>query len=164
MNNTLHKRLGYELLFLTDEYKNIIVNKENIVINNDNDNDKIISIQYNFTDDLYIKILLTNDYPFKAPIIYINHYLYKKYIHIFKKNINEIIYFLNIPCPCCITITEQHNWSPSNTINNIIDEYIKNCKLFHNLYKINYVKKYLIKTYPTKEFNTIISNIYYYLD
>ena len=160
MSNTLHKRLGYEIIHLIDNFQDIIINKENHII----DDNKNITIQYNFTNNLYIKIILNNDYPFKVPTIYINQYLYKKYIHIFKKNINELLYILNIACPCCTTITEQYNWCPSQTIHNIINEYIKNFKLFNNLYKLNYIKQYFIKKYPYKEFNTILSNIYYYLE
>ena len=104
-----------------------------------------------------IKIVIDNVYPFRCPILLIENedhikWFVKKYIK-YSKFISK--YKIINPCICCDTMV--CSWAPTNTINNLIDEYILYYDKFELLYKMNIA-------YKKKIFDDLIyQNIFLYL-
>uniref|UniRef100_A0A6C0ETQ6 Uncharacterized protein n=1 Tax=viral metagenome TaxID=1070528 RepID=A0A6C0ETQ6_9ZZZZ len=84
-----------------------------------------------------IKIIIDKTYPFRCPILLVNEedhikWFVKEYI-----NYNKFISKFKIinPCICCDTMVCR--WAPTNTINNVVDEYILYYDKYELLHKMN---------------------------
>ncbi len=136
------------------EYE-LLINNENTFFYNtlldkiDNNNKITISMKL-FSYHHNISFIFTRDYPFKAPIIYINNKLYTNILIYQKNNIKQNIYekyFIdkNV-CLCCSTML--CNWSPLNKIINILPEIKTNIEYIHRyieiLHAIKIKQKYLL--------------------
>ena len=104
-----------------------------------------------------IKIIIDTVYPFRCPILLVNEedhikWFVKKYIK-YSKFISK--FKIINPCICCDTLVCM--WVPTNTINQVIDEYIIYYDKFELLYKMNII-------YENNIFNDLIcENIFLYL-
>ena len=104
----------------------------------------------------YIKIIcedkytfiLNYDYPFKPPSFFINDYEYKKFLLPKNIHIRNIIYNY-FGCPHCCSLF--YNWSPTHFLEDLINEYKKNKKLYYQSYLIYFIqnmnKKYINDKY-----------------
>ena len=149
--NNVIKRFGKEINKLIDEDNTIKIKKHN--------NNIIIIKKY--TDNLELSFLLSNDYPFKTPQVYINKIVYCDYLLNQKNYIKKLILELNLSCPCCYNIVNE--WSPGYYLLDISNEYEKNMKLFNYLLKLYYVKKYFNDKFINTDYIFIIKQIYNYL-
>lgn len=83
-------------------------------------------------------ILNVKDYPFRAPSIF---YLSKPVSMIYRTNfifMNEFKKITGMGCLCCNSFICPHNWSPTKTLQDIIDEFYEitkiKCRLIERLY------------------------------
>ena len=95
------------------------------------------------SDNKYI-FLLNYEYPFKPPIFFINNFEYKNFLVPKNKNIKNIVYNY-LYCPHCSSLF--YNWSPTFFLEDLINEYKKNKKIYFKSYFIflieNISKKYI---------------------
>ena len=85
-------------------------------------------------NDKALQFKVTPDYPFKPPQLFVNdiNYIsrhkdkYLKYKKLFK-----YIKKYEMSCPCCDTIL--CNWSPGNTLKQLLDEYLRKEDLYLNM-------------------------------
>ena len=138
---------------------NRLIDDENIITIKKDENDIIIKKKYSYA--LEIKFILSSDYPFKVPQVYINKNLYCDYLLNKKNYIKKLILELNLSCPCCYNIV--NDWSPGYYLLDIIHEYEKNMKLFNYLLKLSYVKKYFNDKFKNTDYIFMIKQIYNYL-
>lgn len=101
------------------------INKE-IFNNNFLHND--FSIKYN-ENNIIIEInnkykFILIDYPFRAPLFYINNNNYYDFIIPKNKKIDYILHNYLHDCLYCYSIIQK--WCPTNTLNDLIIEYNKN--------------------------------------
>lgn len=112
----LRKRLKGELYKLLTLYDNIYVG---------NEEDKIIFIiekKINKKKIIY-KFIISNNYPYNPPNVYINNINYGQYLHCPNKFLNILKYLRGIDCFCCVSYTCKSNWNPCMNLNYIIEEF-----------------------------------------
>jgi ubiquitin-protein ligase len=82
-----------------------------------------------------IKIILTQDYPFRSPIVFINERPYRFFLlppH--SQRINTIIHGENIKCLCCNSLVKNPDlWSPIYTIKDILEEIKRVTQIKHKI-------------------------------
>ena len=149
--NSISRRFGKEI--------NKLIDKGNIILIKKNNNYVIIKKKY--SDNHVISFILSNEYPFKSPEVYINKILYCDYLLNKNINIKKLILELNLSCPCCYNIVNE--WSPGYYLLDILHEYEENMVLFNYLLKLSYVKKYFNKNFLNTDYVFIIKQIYNYL-
>jgi len=69
------------------------------------------------------KFTINHNYPFIAPIVFLNNRTYKTFLC--GKTKYEDIHlkkFTGLNCLCCASLTCLDNWSPRHTLTNLIDE------------------------------------------
>ena len=102
--------------------------------------DLSINVYDKVCDTIYTFVFKHSKYPFLPPYLQIN---YKSYLHFYKtKNeyvINEIEKYIGNKCMCCKSIICHNNWSPTNSLINIIEEH----KYFRNIIKKNAYNAYV---------------------
>ena len=134
---------------------------------------KLVPGEYSFTDDNNLQIILYNnqkefllelkfpkDYPFKFPSVYIkkknkeDKEFIRSFLNFKRYNQSFIKNKLNTDwCPCCDTV--MCNWSPGNTIHDIIYEFL-NYENIKNIIINTYIL-YRDKLFFEDIFNKIIS-------
>lgn len=131
------KRINKEIEKLTYDYLYTENDKLEVIIN-----------------DYILYFIFPEYYPFKPPKMYIKkeNGIIKEYINSFmnfrKKNEKFIREKIKSSwCPCCNTVT--YNWSPGNTIHDIISEFEK----------YEDIKKNIINLYLIYRANIFIENI-----
>ena len=97
------------------------LNKYNLILENNWEEQNIITIQHNFMNTLF-NIKINNNYPFHYPKIYTNNIEYINWFLLtnYKYNLIKNILNIKLGCICCKSIT--CSWCPTMTISNIIDE------------------------------------------
>jgi len=121
----LQKRIKRELEILINlnicEENNIKIECQNVT-----QNSKIVYYNcefYNLKDNNYYKIIMSNNYPFNPPKLYVNGksiLFYHKIINFqFNKSLKK---YIGINCFCCESILCDNNWGPSLTFTSILDE------------------------------------------
>ena len=74
-------------------------------------------------DNMNIKFIMSYDYPFKVPSLFINEKPYYNYLKISNvENLQNLKKEFNYKCLCCETISCPHNWSPARRLTEFIDE------------------------------------------
>ena len=120
------KRIKREFINMYKLYDEVIIeltqNPEDFIV---------IVIEYVDGKKLSYKFVINVNYPFSIPKIFFNNNSYKQLL--ISKTSYEIINLKKlkgIDCFCCQSITCQNNWSPGNTLTDIIDEikYFKKIK------------------------------------
>ena len=101
------------------------------------------------------------DYPFKPPNLFINDINYMVYFNrIYMLNENVVKrFYIYASCPCCDTIL--CNWSPGDTLYNLVEEYLIRVNKYKNIKTIlsfNIVKPQL--PFDELVYNTILKYIY----
>lgn len=129
---TLKKRIKgefYKMISINNDnkYHNIIVSKEEstvifVVEKTDTNNKKIV-----------YKFIITNNYPYLPPTVYINNKLYGLFLGCPNKFLNILKYIRGIDCFCCASYTCKTNWSPAITLKHIIDESEYNTETKYNI-------------------------------
>ena len=88
------------------------------------------------------------NYPFSAPIIYINNVLLKNYFTISNKHLSILKKWKNTECLCCSTCLTSGRWSANISFFQIINELERLFELKNNIYIIELIEiiicKYLI--------------------
>jgi hypothetical protein len=109
----MSKRIERDINELKKNYDNIIINDREIIIDN-----KII--------------IISKNYPFEMPKLYIKNIEYYNYLYINNIKINNILNKnLNIKCLCCSSILCNTNWHPKYSLMDILKEIesVNNIKL-----------------------------------
>jgi hypothetical protein len=115
----ISRRLKREFISMYKLYDEILI-EESLT------SDNVINvIVYELVDNKIVcyKFLIKNNYPFVCPTIFLNNRPYKSFLY--GKTKYEDIHlkkFADLNCLCCASLTCLDNWSPRNTLNNIIDE------------------------------------------
>lgn len=125
---TLRNRIKgefYKMLSI-NKYNNIIVSKEKGTIN------FIIEKTYKNKKIVY-KFIITNNYPYSPPIVFINNTNYGQFLGCPNKFLNILKYIRGIDCFCCASYTCKTNWSPAITLKHIIDESEYNSDIKYNI-------------------------------
>jgi len=108
------------------EYSQLQLIYDNISIDFDDDNNVTIKIQKKsaLNDQLNnYHFILTNNYPFHPPKIFVNNKTYISFLTLPSARFTKVFNYINGPkCMCCSSITLNHNWSPSLTMNNVVKE------------------------------------------
>ena len=115
LNTTTMKRISKEL---DRDFKNLTYN---CIIYHPNHRGMDINLTI---DNHVLQFKLTPEYPFKPPRLFVNyvHYI-DRHKHLYEKNIKQLKkYNSDFECPCCDTIL--CNWSPGNTLHQILEEYL----------------------------------------
>jgi len=145
-------RLQKELMDLKKKYSNkYFINETTIKwFNNFLKVNKKIEISFIFNDILFnVKIIIDDNYPFKAPEIYINSFNYLELLIIpntFKDPLIE-------DCLCCNTIL--CNWMANYKMIDILEEIEKNLIIKNRILE-RYLCKKIIKKYLIKDLDYII--------
>ena len=115
LNHTSMKRISKEL---DQDFKNFTYN---CVIYHPNHRGMEINLTIK-SHDLVFK--LTPDYPFKPPGLFVDHIHYiDRHKDIYSKNKEQLKkYNSDFGCPCCDTIL--CDWSPGNTLHQLLEEYL----------------------------------------
>lgn len=127
---SVRKRIKRDIQILIKE--NICI-EEDVKINKHDDFEYFIEFK-NLKDNKYYKFVVSNNYPFHPPKIFING----KSIMFFHKisNLNfrrSLIKYIGFECFCCESILCSNNWSPSVTFNHILDEINKYKDIRHQI-------------------------------
>jgi hypothetical protein len=98
---------------------------DEIIIESSQNTSDINVIVYELIDKKKVcyKFVIGRNYPFIAPTVFLNNKTYRSFL--FSKTKYEDINFKKlsgIDCLCCASLTCTDNWSPRETLNNIIDE------------------------------------------
>jgi ubiquitin-protein ligase len=120
---------------------NIIMNEDGKIIfnieKNENDNKKKI---YNF--------VISNNYPFEPPKVYINNKNYRQFLRCPNKFLKILKYIRGIDCLCCNSCICRNNWSPAMTMKYIIEEIT-----YNKMTKFNIMIKILLDKIKEKFLN-----------
>ena len=122
LKGEFHKSLQfYKPIIKINEEGNIIfiIEKKDI---NDINNKNII-----------YKFIISNNYPYLPPTVYINNKLYGQFLRCPNKFLKILKYIKGIECFCCSTCTCRGKWSPAYTLKHIIDEIEDNSKTKYNI-------------------------------
>ena len=103
-----------------------------------------------------LKLILYEGYPFKAPRLYVNKenyrnrykYMYKKHKYLLKRK------GIDISCPCCNTIL--CNWSPSNRIIELLNEYDEKEEIYDRLRTILSIYIVMVQLHDQLQFDKLI--------
>ena len=79
------------------------------------------------------KFIISNNYPFLPPDVYINDIKYGQYLSCPNKFLNILKYIRGIECFCCASQTCRINWNPSLSIKHIMDEIEDNKNTKYNI-------------------------------
>jgi ubiquitin-protein ligase len=143
----LKKRLKSEIEFLIEE-KICLENTVHINQVSDKPEEYIINFK-NIKDYNNYKFVLSHNYPFHPPKLYINEKFVSFNHKIINKSFNKSLKkYTGIECFCCETILCSNNWKPVITFDKIIDD-INNYKdarrqVIHRLLIDIIKRKYLI--------------------
>ena len=145
---SIRRRLRVELDKMYPDYAQIIAE---ISIINDEPRLKITIYEINESNHRQkYEFIMSNDYPFKSPIIFFQNRPYREFLQI-KHTAKYIQLFRQVTgqdCLCCYSITRTYNWSPGITLSRIIDEIrdIKRKKrnVINKLFADKIKQKYLI--------------------
>lgn len=121
----------------------------------------IYIIRISYTDQHIFSILMNDNYPFECPKVMINDIHHCEYIQKRMKTMNGITSLLHIPCPCCYNIL--NSWSPAYYLLNIVEEHDTTLKMMNIMQKMNYINKFISKTFPNCDNILILRLIYNYL-
>tara|TARA_B100001059_G_scaffold236507_1_gene287382 strand:+ start:8603 stop:9067 length:465 start_codon:yes stop_codon:yes gene_type:complete len=116
LNNTTMKRISKEL---ERDFKEFTYN---CIIYHPNHRGLEINLMLDNQQEVQFK--LTPEYPFKPPCLFVNdmHYI-DRHKYFYNKNKKQLKkYNSDFGCPCCDTIV--CNWSPGNTLHQILNEYL----------------------------------------
>jgi hypothetical protein len=142
---SIYTRLQRELTSMSKFYDEIIIEEGKT-------SGEINVIIYELIDNKIVcyKFVINQNYPFVCPVVFLNNRPYKSFL--FGKTNYEFINLkknCGIECFCCESLTCSVNWSPKETLNNIINEIKHYKKIKKNLvFKIiiDIIKrKYLIE-------------------
>lgn len=103
----------------------------------------------NIKDNRFYEFIITPNYPFMAPILYLNSKPYLDYF-IYRSDKFRSIFdkYKKNKCFCCNTLVCGNNWGPQINLLNIINEvnsFHKDCREIADIVIINVIKrKYLI--------------------
>ena len=142
---SIYRRLQRELTSMSKFY-------DEFTIEEGKTSGEINVIIYELIDNKIVcyKFVINQNYPFVCPAVFLNNRPYKSFLY-GKTNYEYINLKKNfgIECLCCESLTCNANWSPKETLNNIINEIKHYKKIKKNLvYKIiiDIIKrKYLIE-------------------
>lgn len=122
-NAFFRKRIKNEFNVLCRDYSDVNI----LVDDSDKENAQVYIKDRNRS---YLFIMNTFSYPFKAPEIYVNGYKYYEFLRINSDLERDMVKKMTgIECFKCCSFACKTNWSPLNTIKNVIDE-------IDNVYKI----------------------------
>lgn len=77
----------------------------------------------NLTDNKYYKFVVSNNYPFKSPKIFINNKSISFYHQIQNLDFSRALKkYTGIECFCCETILCSNNWNHAFTFTNVLDD------------------------------------------
>ena len=123
----LRKRIKGEFYRMESLFANMYVIKEegkiNFVIEKTDKNNK----------NIIYKFIISNNYPYVPPVVYINDIKYWQYLRCPNKFLNILKYIRGIECFCCSSCTCHGNWYPSLNIKYIIDEIEDNRNTKYNI-------------------------------
>jgi ubiquitin-protein ligase len=123
ITNKSLKRISIELIQLYELYNNVQLIK----------NDRFHEIIVTINNDT-IRLICSNDYPFKIPNIYINNLTYKSYISIRSiRFINILKKLYGTDCLCCHSYLCMDKWAPTTTLIKIINEILSYKKLIKKI-------------------------------
>jgi ubiquitin-protein ligase len=113
---------------------------------------KTVNVEYNFEKNhihitvdskIMIEFFITNDYPFKPPIVMINKKPYDEFIMCKSSRIMHMIYCNEGFCPCCDSILmEKKKWYPLCFLETILNE-IDKIRIIKNKIKYHLALKYI---------------------
>jgi ubiquitin-protein ligase len=113
---------------LKGEYYRMIplYNSVNIIMNEDG---KIIFIiekkdkdNYNKENNTIYNFVISKNYPFEPPSVYINNKNYGQFLRCPNKFLKILKYIRGIDCLCCNSCICRNNWSPAMSMKHIIEE------------------------------------------
>lgn len=132
MNTKIYENKMEEISLQKIRIKNELKNVANVLYDFENN-----TFSFSFNKNYYIDAIITENYPFHPPIVYVN----KNKINYNSKMFPIRLYNLYLSyygCPCCSSIV--CNWSPSYSIKDVLNEYflfIDKMKIFHKLIYLN---------------------------
>ena len=135
--NIQFKRIYSEQKQICEKFGKCDINISSEYRNNNIDYKYFISLNL---DNIDLKIILEDKYPFTPPILYINEKLYNNMLSLQDIFIKGELRKMDIECLCCKSKLCYNNWSPSYKLVEIIDEYMENRNI---IIKIIY-RKYLL--------------------
>lgn len=143
-NPVIKKRIGREIIMLEEKHLSLffyIDDKMNLPV--------LMIVDEKFKNNNIYSIIFNNNYPFVSPIVKINFDCYYQFLKLNNLSLQILKKIHNKDCLCCSSILCSNNWTPTYTINNIIQEIRKNKSYKRDIiYKImmNRIKdKYLIE-------------------
>lgn len=102
--------------------------RENISIEDDIKIGKYDCVDYfiefkNLNDNKYYRFVVSNNYPFKPPKIFINNKSISFYHQIQNLDFSRALKkYTGIECFCCETILCSNNWGPAFTFTSVLDD------------------------------------------
>ena len=145
---SLRKRLRGEYYRMLPLYKSVkfIMKEDGKIIfeiekNNDNNN-------YNKEKPIIYKFVISNNYPYMPPTVYINNKNYGEFLSCHNKFLKILKYIRGIECFCCVSCTCRNNWYPAMTIKYILEEIE-----FNKITKFNIIIKILLDKIKEKYLN-----------
>lgn len=87
-----------------------------------------------------LNFILSYDYPFKEPVLYINGNLYRDLLMFNCSELRNYLTINNINCLCCKTLLCRNNWKPGIKLQHIIDEYLLTKKIINYTIKKKYIR------------------------
>lgn len=147
-----NRRILKEIKLLKEEKETqSCLQNTNIKNINYREDDKNIIVEI----DNKFKFVLSRNYPFNPPELFINGLNYITMLQQSHSFVNAKLSEKGIACLCCESILCKNNWNVTNTMKNILEEYKRNQILLLSIYKQRYVpeicSKYEIDCYELIE-------------
>ena len=117
-SKTISRRLKKELLNMYELYETVIVE----LIQN-SENFHIIVYETKENKQICYTFLISVNYPFVCPTVFLNNYAYKRLlISATNYEMQSLKTLTGLDCLCCQSLTCSINWSPGYMLENIMNE------------------------------------------